>query len=1092
MKTLRSFISILSCTLIFSTIGFSQSGVSSISDVVINEVDTDNPGSDTMEFIELYGPASLPLDGLVLVFYNGLSDNTYSAYDLDGYSLDANGFFVVGSAAVPNVGLVMANNILQNGPDAVAIYTANASDFPNNTALTLNNLVDALVFGTDDPDDAGLLALLNPGQPQVNESANNNAAAQSMSRIPDGGVARNTDTYIAQAPTPGATNILACDGGTVQTTEEVTTVDVCVDEPEAFVEFLTSSQPSVASYIWVITNTNNAIVAISNTPDYDFAGSAEGVCRVWGVSVLGDLNPASIEVGDPVSGILASGCVEVSENFITVNKIDCIPPVCDGGNVFGDNQQSTFVLCVNGDMTTIQFTAESATPDANYLFIVTTDNNVIIETFSGVEYDFGGFDPEDCRVWGLSYTGNILPNTIQPGDLISGVAASECESLSDNFVLIQKVQCNAGEGCTDLFFSEYIEGTSQNKALEIYNPTPFTIDLTDYIIQTYNDGNVVPVNSLNMTGTIASGETYVIVNSQAMPSMLAYADITSNVTFYNGNDAIALRKNGVAIDIIGIIGQDPGKANPWTVADGAGSLAEYTLVRSVNVTDGVTNWALSQAGWDVYPANTVTNLGSHQIVPCNYPENPSVGFTTATINVLEGNTVNVNLNILFPITAAQVEVTATGGTASAGLDYNDVTPVTIDFPQGSFNNQSFSFATIDDSEMEGLETIILEITAVTPVEILIGVLTVNILPSDQGIPLYDIADVRGVDTNGVADSLGVYCELRGIVHGVNTNPAGLQFTLIDATQGIGVFSLNDALGYTVTEGDSLHVTGTIEQFNGLTQIVPDLIFLVDGGHPLNDPLLVAQLNENTESAMVQLKCFELVDPAQWTNQSPGFNVEVSNGTLTFSLYIDEDTDVFGTTAPAGVFTTSGIGSQFDSSSPFTSGYELRPRYLDDLSEPVNALFSVSANAVEGQPVTFTNESAGAGTYSWNFDDGSSSSDENTTHVFSTEGSYTVTLTAFGLDGECTDQYEVIVVVGPNSVNENEGVIASLYPNPATTELVIELTQQTQIVRIVDATGRVVAEIATQGQLKVSVDLTPLAQGTYFVLANQHAMRFVKG
>jgi len=76
MKTLRSFISLLSCTLIFSTIGFSQSGVSSISDVVINEVDTDNPGSDTMEFIELYGPASLPLDGLVLVFYNGLSDNT--------------------------------------------------------------------------------------------------------------------------------------------------------------------------------------------------------------------------------------------------------------------------------------------------------------------------------------------------------------------------------------------------------------------------------------------------------------------------------------------------------------------------------------------------------------------------------------------------------------------------------------------------------------------------------------------------------------------------------------------------------------------------------------------------------------------------------------------------------------------------------------------------------------------------------------------------------------------------------------------------------------------------------------------------------
>jgi hypothetical protein len=257
-------------------------------------------------------------------------------------------------------------------------------------------------------------------------------------------------------------------------------------------------------------------------------------------------------------------------------------------------------------------------------------------------------------------------------------------------------------------------------------------------------------------------------------------------------------------------------------------------------------------------------------------------------------------------------------------------------------------------------------------------------------------------------------------------------------------------------------------------------------------MLVAQLNENTESAMVELKCFELVDPAQWTNEAPGFNVDVSNGTLTFSLYIDEDTDVFGTTAPVGVFTTSGIGSQFDTSSPYTAGYELRPRYLDDLSDPVNAFFSVSANPIEGQAVTFTNGSAGAGTYAWNFGDGSSSSDENTTHTFVDEGSYTVTLTAFGLDGVCTDQYEVVVVVGPNSVDEQESIIASLYPNPATTELVIELRQQSEIIRIVDATGRVIADIATQQQLRVVVDLSSFAQGTYFVLANQQAMRFVKG
>lgn len=1092
MKTITSSFAFLSFLLIISTQLVAQSGVSSINDVVINEVDTDNPGSDNSEFIELYGPASLPLDGLVLVFYNGLSDNTYSSFDLDGYSLSSNGFFVIGSAAVPNVGLVMANNILQNGPDAVALYVGNASDFPNNTPLTSANLVDALVYGTDDPDDDGLLTLLNPGQPQANESANGNAAAQSMARIPDGGVALNTDTYIAQAPTPGATNILACAGGTIQTTEALTTVEVCIDFDEAFVEFVTTTEPSEADYIWVITTTADAIIAISNTPDYDFAGSDEGMCRVWGVSILGDLNPASIEVGDPVTGILASGCVELSENFIEVSKLDCIPPICDGGEVSADGQQASIVLCVNNDLTTITFSNGSVTPDASYVYIVTTDNNVIIDTFTNAEYDFAGFDPEDCRVYGLSYTGLLQANTIEPGDLISGVIASECSSLSENFILIEKVQCVQGEGCTDLFFSEYIEGTSQNKALEIYNPTPFPINMSGYIVQTYNDGAVVPVNSLALSGIIGPEETYVIVNSQAMPAMLALADITSNVTFFNGNDAIALRKNGIAIDIIGIIGQDPGKANPWTVGDGSGTLAEYTVVRNPAVTDGETNWSIAQTGWDAYPLNTVTFLGNHQIVPCNYPDTPSIGFTTSTINVLEGNTVNVNLNILFPITAVEAAVEWTGGTATPGVDFIDVTPVTVNFPEAGFANQSFSFTTIDDSELEGVETIVLEVSAVTPAEILIGILTINILANDQGIPLYDIVDVRGVDVNGVADSLGVHCELRGIVHGLNTNPAGLQFTLIDETQGIGVFSLDQSFDYIVTEGDSVHVVGTIEQFNGLTQIVPELVYLVDGGHPLNQPVLVAQLNENTESEMIQLKCFELVDPTQWTNQSPGFAVEVSNGALTFSLYIDEDTDIFGTDAPEGVFTTSGIGSQFDTSSPFTGGYQLRPRYLADFSVPVSALFSPSSNAIEGVPVVFTNESEGASSYSWNFGDGSSNTEENTSHVYENEGSYTVTLTAFSLDGACSDQYSFVVVVGPNSVFEIGETIGALYPNPASNSLTIDLKQQADNVKIIDATGRVVLELNTKGQMKVVVDISTLAQGTYFVMANQQAMRFVKG
>jgi len=182
--------------------------------VVINEVDADTPGSDNMEFVELFdgGIGNTPLDGLVVVFYNGNGDVSYNAFDLDGSTTDANGFFLLGNSAVtPTPSIIFSNNGLQNGADAVALYTGDASGFPNGTPVTTTNLIDAIVYDTNDADDAGLLVLLNAAQPQVNEGGAGNKDGHSNSRIPDGGTPRNTDTYLQQDPTPGATNIIPPD-----------------------------------------------------------------------------------------------------------------------------------------------------------------------------------------------------------------------------------------------------------------------------------------------------------------------------------------------------------------------------------------------------------------------------------------------------------------------------------------------------------------------------------------------------------------------------------------------------------------------------------------------------------------------------------------------------------------------------------------------------------------------------------------------------------------------------------------------------------------------------------------------------------------
>ncbi len=108
----------------------------------------------------------------------------------------------------------------------MALFRANATDFPNGTAVTTTNLVDALVYDTNDADDAGLLVLLNAAQPQVNEGATN-SGVDSNQRCPNGsGGARNTTTYLQAAPTPGATNacplpgvVLTQSGGTTDVTE---------------------------------------------------------------------------------------------------------------------------------------------------------------------------------------------------------------------------------------------------------------------------------------------------------------------------------------------------------------------------------------------------------------------------------------------------------------------------------------------------------------------------------------------------------------------------------------------------------------------------------------------------------------------------------------------------------------------------------------------------------------------------------------------------------------------------------------------------------------------------------------------------------
>lgn len=206
--------------------------------------------------------------------------------------------------------------------------------------------------------------------------------------------------------------------------------------------------------------------------------------------------------------------------------------------------------------------------------------------------------------------------------------------------------------CTEIFISEYVEGWSNNKAIELVNPTSAPIDLSAYELRRYSNGSTSAgaTKKLALSGTIAAHGTFVIVidkrdstgTGQEAPvwdTLQNQADVflcpvyaINNVMYFNGNDALALFKGTVAIDVFGKVGEDPGTINGvtssnksygWPLISLSGDSIAWTkdhvLIRKFNVTEGDSD-ALNafdpRAEWDSLSPLNFSNLGEHF---CNCP-----------------------------------------------------------------------------------------------------------------------------------------------------------------------------------------------------------------------------------------------------------------------------------------------------------------------------------------------------------------------------------------------------------------------------------------------------------------------------------------
>ena len=201
----------------------------------------------------------------------------------------------------------------------------------------------------------------------------------------------------------------------------------------------------------------------------------------------------------------------------------------------------------------------------------------------------------------------------------------------------------AGSNMTDLIISEYIDGSSgTNKAIEIFNGTGASVNLSNYKIWIINNGGDWPETTINLTGILENGDVFVVTNGTDYTNLTTVSDLSSGSLSFNGDDAVGLAKDIsgtlTLIDAIGQSGADPGTG--WDVAGISNATADRVLTRKSSVSSPNTDWDTSRgtntdnSEWIVAAGGTnndASGFGSHTFSGGSSPSFVT-GYNNLTVN----------------------------------------------------------------------------------------------------------------------------------------------------------------------------------------------------------------------------------------------------------------------------------------------------------------------------------------------------------------------------------------------------------------------------------------------------------------------------
>ncbi|MGC4773186.1 lamin tail domain-containing protein [Micromonospora sp. DT44] len=475
---------------------------------------------------------------------------------------------------------------------------------------------------------------------------------------------------------------------------------------------------------------------------------------------------------------------------------------------------------------------------------------------------------------------------------------------------------------TDLFISEYVEGSSNNKAIELFNGTGAPVDLTagGYQLQLYFNG-ATTATTIALTGTVAAGDAFVFASASAGAAILAQADQTTGASLFNGDDAIVLRRGTTVLDSIGQVGVDPG--TEW--GTGTTSTADNTLRRLPSVTAGDTDPSDAfdpAAQWAGFPVDTFDGLGSHSVdgggpvdvpatVTCGGPLVTASG-TAASREVTatdpDDEIVDLAVTAVSPTPAggsitrtAFTPADAVGGTARATVG------ASADLTAGAY---TVTVTATDAGGGTASCALAVQVTRELPVGEVQGPTTDAESAADRS-PLAPASgngtsstmyDVRGVitqrtlaRTSAGAEQNGFFLQSRsGDTDGDPTSSDGIFVFMGTFTSLVG--------GYVPTVGDEVVLRARVSEYYNFTQL---------SGASLVRRIATGLDVDTTVSVADAVPPVELTEAQRWWERHEGVRLRVRAGSGAVS-----GRDVFSSTADAELWVVDRDDPLLDRADPY--------------------------------------------------------------------------------------------------------------------------------------------------------------------------------